>query len=896
MPTLLIARTDADSAKLITSDVDPRDREFITGERTPEGFFRFRGGIEAAIARGLAFAPYADLLWCETSKPDLEEARQFAEAIHAEFPGKLLAYNCSPSFNWKQKLDAATIASFQRELGAMGYKFQFVTLAGFHALNLGMFELARAYQRERHDRLLRASRSASSRTSAWRATGRSSISASSAPATSTRWRRRSPAAPPPPPPSPGRPRRSSSRPPRRVRENPRRGAQEENAMANVRVEGPGSPAAERVLTPEALEFVAELQRADRRTARADLLRQRARRQQDFARGVQPGFLESTRSIRRDRLGGGAGPAGPPGPPGRDHRPGRAQDDDQRPQLGGERLHGRFRGLPLPHLGERRPGPGQPDGRRPARARLHQPRRKGVPPRRPARDPAGPPARLAPDRAPPPGGRRARSPPASSTSASTSSTTPRSCDAAAPAPTSTCRSWRATLEAALWNQVFNLAQDLLGIPRGTIRATVLIETITAAFEMDEILWELRDHAAGLNAGRWDYIFSIIRMLPAAAGVLPDRFQVTMDVPFMRAYTDLLVHTCHTPRRPRHRRHGGLHPQPPRRGGQPRRPRPQSARTRSARSARASTAPGWPTPTSCRWPGRSSTASSATGRTRRTCCARTSPPPPPSCSTSGSRAGAITEDGVRSNISIALQYLDSWLQGQGAVAIRNLMEDAATAEISRAQLWQWIHHDAALEDGRKVTPELYRELRDQELAGARRPGPRQAAPGGGDPRLASCSAATSCRSSPSRRTGIWIEGLGAASGGVRVYPWDNGPCRFRTVFHISPAEMLSTDHAVVTLDGAGLGEHRLQGVGIDLALDLALVIEVVANGVVDRRGIEMRVGLEDLADRLALAKQLGDRTDGDPAVRSADARRKPLGSGRCRGGPPAWARGFGWRSGA
>jgi isocitrate lyase len=146
VPTVLIARTDANSAKLITSDVDPRDREFIGEERTPEGFFRFQGGIEAAIARGLAFAPYADLLWCETSKPDIEEARQFAEAIHAEFPGKLLAYNCSPSFNWKQKLDSATIASFQRQLGAMGYKFQFVTLAGFHALNLSMFELARAYQ------------------------------------------------------------------------------------------------------------------------------------------------------------------------------------------------------------------------------------------------------------------------------------------------------------------------------------------------------------------------------------------------------------------------------------------------------------------------------------------------------------------------------------------------------------------------------------------------------------------------------------------------------------------------------------------------------------------------------------------------------------------------------
>ena len=145
VPTILIARTDANSAGLLLSDTDPRDREFIHGERTPEGFFQFRGGIDAAIARGLAYAPYADMLWCETSTPDLAEARRFADAIHAQFPGKLLAYNCSPSFNWKKKLDDVTIANFQQELGKMGYKFQFVTLAGFHALNMSMFHLAQGY-------------------------------------------------------------------------------------------------------------------------------------------------------------------------------------------------------------------------------------------------------------------------------------------------------------------------------------------------------------------------------------------------------------------------------------------------------------------------------------------------------------------------------------------------------------------------------------------------------------------------------------------------------------------------------------------------------------------------------------------------------------------------------
>jgi isocitrate lyase len=146
VPTILVARTDANAATLLTSDIDPADHEFLTGERTVEGFYRVRSGLDQAIARGLSYAPYADLIWCETSEPNIEEARRFAEAIHAKFPGKLLAYNCSPSFNWRKKLDEATIANFQRELGKMGYKFQFVTLAGFHALNYSMFELALGYR------------------------------------------------------------------------------------------------------------------------------------------------------------------------------------------------------------------------------------------------------------------------------------------------------------------------------------------------------------------------------------------------------------------------------------------------------------------------------------------------------------------------------------------------------------------------------------------------------------------------------------------------------------------------------------------------------------------------------------------------------------------------------
>ena len=147
-PTVLLARTDAEAANLLTSDVDERDREFTTGERTAEGFYRVNNGIEQAISRGLAYAPYADLVWCETGVPDLDFARKFAEALKKQYPEQLLAYNCSPSFNWKKNLDDAQIAKFQRELGAMGYKFQFITLAGFHALNYSMFELSKGYNAE----------------------------------------------------------------------------------------------------------------------------------------------------------------------------------------------------------------------------------------------------------------------------------------------------------------------------------------------------------------------------------------------------------------------------------------------------------------------------------------------------------------------------------------------------------------------------------------------------------------------------------------------------------------------------------------------------------------------------------------------------------------------------
>ena len=271
-----------------------------------------------------------------------------------------------------------------------------------------------------------------------------------------------------------------------------------------------------------------------------------------------------------------------------------------------------------------------------------------------------------------------------------------------------------LEARLWNDVFCFAQDALGVPRGTIRATVLIETILAAFEMEEILYELREHSAGLNAGRWDYIFSIIKKFrQRAEWVLPDRAQITMAVPFMRAYTDLLVHTCHT--RGAHAIGGMAAFIPSRRDADVN----ARALARVREDKQRESADGF----DGTWVAHPDLVPLATEvftavlgdaphqRQRRRESVRV-----------GAQElldirvpdGEITEAGVRANVHVALQYLDSWLQGTGAAAIANLMEDAATAEISRAQLWQWVRHRCKLPDGRTIDPELYLTIRRQESA--------------------------------------------------------------------------------------------------------------------------------------------------------------------------------------
>jgi malate synthase len=270
------------------------------------------------------------------------------------------------------------------------------------------------------------------------------------------------------------------------------------------------------------------------------------------------------------------------------------------------------------------------------------------------------------------------------------------------------------EARLWNDVFVAAQEALSIPRGTIRATVLIETILAAFEMEEILYELREHAAGLNAGRWDYIFSVIKKFARFEDfILPDRSQVTMTVPFMHAYTELLVRTCH--KRGAHAIGGMAAFIPSRRDPEVNRVALAKVREDKVREANAGFDGSW-----IAHPDLAPTVHQVfeevlgdrphqKERMREDVHVTAQ-----DLLNMRVEDGTITEAGVRLNVSVALQYLNSWLLGVGAAAINNLMEDAATAEISRAQLWQWIHHGAALDDGRPVTTELYRQIRDEELA--------------------------------------------------------------------------------------------------------------------------------------------------------------------------------------
>jgi malate synthase len=479
----------------------------------------------------------------------------------------------------------------------------------------------------------------------------------------------------------------------------------------------GVPAASaRVLTAEALAFVADLERRFGERRRA-LLAARGERQRRLDAGEMPTFLPETASVRAGswRVA--------PTPSALERRrveitgPGRAEDDDQRAQLGRGLLHGGPGGCHEPDLGNVVEGAGEPDGRGTAHARARR-RRQGVPARRPHRPPCWCAHAAGTSRKPTCWSTGAPCRRRSSTSGSTSSTTHARRWRAGRGPYFYLPKLEAHPEARLWNDVFTLAQQRLGIPHGSVRATVLIETVLAAFEMDEILYELRDHAAGLNAGRWDYIFSIIKKFSRRADMLlPDRAQVSMAVPFMRAYSELLVQTCH--RRGAHAMGGMAAFVPNRRDAAVTRPPSRGCgRTSCARSATASMAPGFAHPdlvpiamqVFVRAPRRRPNQKDRPARRR--------PGRRPSSAGARRTRRPHHRAGRSHNVDVALQYVDAWLRGSGAVAIHNLMEDAATAEISRAQLWQWIRHGRPPAEGTRITREHYLGVRAEELAALER----------------------------------------------------------------------------------------------------------------------------------------------------------------------------------
>ena len=485
---------------------------------------------------------------------------------------------------------------------------------------------------------------------------------------------------------------------------------------------------DRVLTPEALAFVVALQR-EFNPRRKQLLAARITRQQQLDAGVAPDFLAATRQIRETPWTVAPIPADL-----QDRRVEITGPVDRKMIInalnsGATRLHGRLRRLHHTHLGEPPRRPAQSHRRRPPHHHLRRPlHAQALHAHRKPRRPLRPPPRLAP-RGAPPRRRSANSSPAlSSTSASTSSTTRASSLSRGSGPYFYLPKLESHLEARLWNDIFLRAQELLSIPRGTIRATVLIETILAAFEMDEILFELREHSAGLNCGRWDYIFSFIKKLAADTSVLlPDRSQVTMTTHFMRSYSKLCIKTCH-----RRRIHamGGMSAFIPIKSD----PEANERALAQVRADKEREASDGHDGTWVAHPGLVPVAKEVFDRLM--------PGPnqidkqlpdynPTAADLLAIPTGTITEAGLKQNIAVGLGYVEAWLRGIGCVPLFNLMEDAATAEISRAQLWQWVHHGAKLSDGpnsgSRITTALCDEYIDAELARATRNRPSTSLPG-------------------------------------------------------------------------------------------------------------------------------------------------------------------------
>ena len=690
VPTIIVARTDAESARLLTNDIDERDHPFIDRDagRTPEGFYRLKDStaLEACIERAKAYAPYSDMIWMETSYPSLSAAKEFAEGVRRDFPDQMFAYNCSPSFNWQKHLGKSDMEQFQKELGKMGFKYQFITLAGFHANNFSIFDLARNYRErgmaaysELQEKEFASEKQGYTAVKHQREVGTgyfdyvaTAISGGKASTTALTG--------------------STEEAQFHVTTAP----PDEDEIVKITL--PEERGDEKILTPDALRFLRNLHTTFE-PKRQKLLASRKILQAKIDAGEYfPDFNPETEEIRHDASWAGA----------------KIPKDmlDRRVEITGPT--DRKMVINALNSGAKVFMADFEDSNSPTwrnqlegQINLYDAARGNISYLHPATKKEytlnANPAVL---NVRPRGWHLPEKHVLVNGQAISGSLfdfglfvfhNARALLDKGSGPYFYLPKLQNAEEAKLWAEVFKYSETALGLPHGSIKCTVLIEHVLAAFEMEEIIYNLKDYIIGLNCGRWDYIFSYIKTFRNHRKfLLPDRFQIGMTTPFMRAYSLLTIKNCHA-------RNifamGGMAAQIPIKHDQQANEKAlalvKADKEREATDGHDGTWVAHPGLVPIAEQTFNSLLAGPNQIDKRL----------PSFSVTNKDLTAIpdgtrTEEGFRRNISVTLGYLDSWLRGVGCVPLYNLMEDAATAEISRAQLWQWLHHEAKLDDGRPV----------------------------------------------------------------------------------------------------------------------------------------------------------------------------------------------------
>uniref|UniRef100_A0A0K0FN45 Malate synthase n=1 Tax=Strongyloides venezuelensis TaxID=75913 RepID=A0A0K0FN45_STRVS len=699
-PTIIVARTDAESARLLTSDIDERDQPFIDRKagRTPEGFYRLKDStsMEACIQRGIAYAPYCDMIWMETSYPSLSQAKEFAEGVKKEFPDKLFAYNCSPSFNWGKHLKKSDMEKYQRELGAMGYKYQFITLAGFHTNSFSIFDLAKNYKErgmaayaELQKAEFDAERSGYTAVKHQRevgtgyfdavanacAGGSSSTTALSGSTEEAQFKTKT---------------------------------VEDDEVMTLTSEMLSSD--EKILTPDALRFLRDLHN-NFDSRRISLLENRKVIQDKINNDqLVLTFPKATEDIRKDDSWTGASiphdmlnrKVEITGPTDRKMvinalnsgaKIFMADFEDSntptwRNQMDGQyNLYEAIRGT----ISFNHPLTGKPYKLNEKHAVLNV-RPRGL--------------HLLEKHV------LIHNTPISGSlfdfGVFIFNNAKELIDKNT-GPYFYLPKLQNAEEAKWWADIFAFTEEKLNLPKGTIKCTVLIEHLLASFEMEEIIYNLKDYIIGLNCGRWDYIFSYIKVFRNHSKfLLPDRFQITMTSPFLAAYSEQVIRTCH--KRKIHAM-GGMAAHIPIKNN----PDANNAAITAVFNDKHREASNGHDGTWVAHPGLVDIAKDVfdqiipgNNQIDKQLPGYVSPR-----DLIAIPNGTITSAGLKRNISVVLQYLEAWLRGIGCVPLYNMMEDAATAEISRAQLWQWVKHGAKIENGKHITPEMIQNVIATEM---------------------------------------------------------------------------------------------------------------------------------------------------------------------------------------